>query len=345
MSYTTDELKAGLEAGRAGGLSLRAIAKTFGYADWPPMRERLKRAGVPVPGVVSRGEVPSVAPNAQEIITRRKAEFQRKEAHERARRCVDIHIDDSVGVIGILVNGDEHLDNPGTRIDLVERYATLVAETDGLFAVSMGDVHDAWIGRLQRLYASAGTTLEEALTLCEWYIDTLGEKLLFAVGGNHNAGWWGENDPLIAMMRKNGTLYLDSEVRVALHIDEAPPITITARHGWPGRSQWNAGHGVQKAAQMGCTDDLLLGGHTHVSAYGLVKQPGAGITHCLQVASYKVHDQYQRDLGLRDQNIAPAALVLVDPRASEVGRVTVFHDIERGVEVLNLLRANYSLNK
>ena len=327
------------------GKSRQEAAHAVGYKSWSSLRDLFKTRGLdadfgtPRSRVVSKSDVPAPIACVDDILERRRREYARRVAHEQARKMVDIGIEDDVGIIGLLVHGDEHLDNPGTDISAVERSVRLVQETPGLYAASMGDVTDAWVGRLQHLYSESTTTLGEAIALCEWYINALGEKFLFAVGGNHNAAWWGDNDPLINLMRSNGTLYLDNEIRVALNINDAPPVTIYARHGWPGRSMWNAGHGTQRAAQMGATDDILLGGHTHVSAYGLVRQQGRdAVTHCIQVASFKVHDQYARDLGLRDGHISPAVLLVLDPRATGPGRVLVFHDIEQGARVLTAMR-------
>jgi len=327
------------------GMSRPDAAREVGYKSWSSLRDLFKTRGLDpsfgAPGsqVTAMSAVPAPIATVEEIIERRKQEYARRVAHEEARANVRIDIKDDAGVIGLLLNGDEHLDNPGTRIEEVARNVELVRSTPGLYAMSVGDLTDAWVGRLQHLYSESTTTLGEAIALAEWYISTMGSKLLFAVGGNHNAGWWGENDPLINMMRKNGTLYLDNEVRVSMVVNGMEPITLHARHGWPGRSQWNPGHGVQKAAQMGQDDDILVGGHTHVSAYGMVKQRKDGrVSHCIQVASYKVHDQYARDLGLRDQHISSAVLCILDPAASGAGRVLVFHDVEQGVRVLECMR-------
>lgn len=325
-----------------GGKNRQEAAHAVGYKSWSSLRDLFKTRGLdvsPVSAVTSVAAVPPPIADITEVLARRRAEYAQRQRHERARGLVDIHIRDEAGVIGLIFNGDEHLDNPGTDIAAVERMMRLVQETPGLYAASAGDVHDAWVGRLQRLYAESSTTLGEAIALCEWYINGLGKKFLFAVGGNHNAAWWGDNDPLINLMRANGTLYLDNEVRVALRVNNLPPVTIHARHSWQGRSMWNPGHGTQRAAQMGARDDVLLGGHTHVSAYGMVKQQGEDlVTHCIQVASYKIHDQYARDLGLRDGHISPAVLLVIDPRATGPGRVLVFHDLEQGARVLTALR-------
>lgn len=324
------------------GASRMNAARELGYHSWSSLRDTFLAHGLSVAvesEVVHVDTVPPPIPPVADILAKRRAEYAQRRKHESARGLVNIRIRDDSGVIGIVVNGDEHLDNPGTDIAAIERMVELVNRTPGLYAASMGDVHDAWVGRLQRLYAESSTTLGEAIALCEWYVSSLGKKLLFAVGGNHNSGWWGDNDPLINLMRANGTLYLDNEVRVALHVNDLPAVTAHARHSWQGRSMWNPGHGTQRAAQMGARDDVLLGGHTHVSAYGMVKQQGTdSVTHCVQVASYKIHDQYARDLGLRDQHISPAVLIILDPAATGAGRVLVFHDIEQGAKVLQAMR-------
>lgn len=326
------------------GSTYTEATHSLGMSSWSSFRDRLRGAGYVIPApqseVVHVDPVPPPIAPPEEIRERRRREFELRQRHEQARKLVNISVRDPSGIVGIVVHGDEHLDNPGTDIAAIERSVHLVQNTPGLYCASMGDVHDAWVGRLQRLYAESTTSLGEAIALCEWYINALGDKLLFAVGGNHNAAWWGDNDPLINLMRANGTLYLDNEVRISLNVNRLDPVTVHARHNWQGRSMWNPGHGTQRAAQMGAADDVLLGGHTHVSGYGLVKQQRTGgVTHCVQVASFKVHDQYARDLGLRDQHISPAVLLILDP-AQPVGpgRVLVFHDIEQGARVLTALR-------
>jgi hypothetical protein len=92
---------------------------------------------------------------------------------------------------------------------------------------------------------------------------------------------------------------------------------------------------------MGHTDHILISGHRHISGYQIVKQPTDGlITHAIRVASYKIHDNYAKQLGLKNQNLSPSVLTIVQPDREDnnAGLITVFHDIETGVDFLNFLR-------
>jgi hypothetical protein len=96
-----------------------------------------------------------------------------------------------------------------------------------------------------------------------------------------------------------------------------------------------------KASQMGYHDHILVNGHKHKSGYGLIKDPAAGtVSHCIQVASYKVHDRYAKDKGFPDQHISPSVVTIIDPEAPEAGFVQVFHDVDAAVDFLKWKRNN-----
>jgi hypothetical protein len=67
------------------------------------------------------------------------------------------------------------------------------------------------------------------------------------------------------------------------------------------------------------------------------------ICHALQVASYKLYDRYAREKGFRDQHVSPAVLTVINPGArSPAGFVTVFHDVEEGVDYLTFKRKRWA---
>ena len=84
-----------------------------------------------------------------------------------------------------------------------------------------------------------------------------------------------------------------------------------------------------------------MNGHKHVSGYGIVKCPSTGIlSHCCQIASYKVLDRYAKELGLRDQHISPCGVTIIDPYArAETGLVQFFRDPEVGADYFSWLRS------
>ena len=113
---------------------------------------------------------------------------------------------------------------------------------------------------------------------------------------------------------QSGAFYQDSEVRIALRFPGNREVRVNCRHDFAGRSQWNPAHGPMKAALLGVRDHLLVAGHKHESAYGLVKDPEGGIVcHAILVASYKRFDRYARERGFRDQALGPAAVTVIDP--------------------------------
>ena len=69
------------------------------------------------------------------------------------------------------------------------------------------------------------------------------------------------------------------------------------------------------------------------------------VCHAIQVASYKLYDRYARDKGFKDQHVSPAVLTVIDPKAAPAGYVTVFHDINNGVDYLTYLRKRHNRGK
>lgn len=138
----------------------------------------------------------------------------------------------------------------------------------------------------------------------------------------------------------------ETAIRLNLQFANGAECRINARHDFSGHSQYNPAHGVMKAGLFGAKDHIMICGHTHSSGYGIIKDPASGITqHAIQVATYKIYDRYAKEKGFRDQNISPAVLTVIDPRKkdTDVGFVTVFHDIDIGVEYLEFLRAGQAI--
>lgn len=154
--------------------------------------------------------------------------------------------------------------------------------------------------------------------------------------------WSGAGDPLQWICRQQDALYQSSEVRMGLDFPNGRQIIVNARHDFAGHSQWNPAHGVMKAATMGVRDHVLVCGHKHVSGYAVLKDPDSGrAIHTLQVATYKVYDRYAVERGFRDQNLSPAAFLVIDPALPEAhpDLVKLFWDPVEGVKYLNWRRS------
>lgn len=301
--------------------------------------------GIEYGPLLGRGEQPEITPptpsglTKEELVEERKRRFSRLDAHIESRTLIPVRLS-KADPIGILHFGDPHVDDEGTDIGLLERHARLVRETPGLYGATVGDTTNNWIGRLARLYSQQSTTQADAWQLAEWFVEQV-RDWLYIVGGNHDA-WSGSGDPMRWITGQIGALYQDSEVRIAIRFPGKREVRINCRHDFAGRSQWNAAHGPMKALMLGVRDHLAIAGHTHESAYGLWKDPQAGITcHAVKVASYKRHDRFALEKGFRDQHLGPACVTVIDPRLPDdhPDLIKVFWCPFEGAEFLKWLRS------
>lgn len=282
--------------------------------------------------------LPDEKPTADELLERRKRQFDRKRRAKEARRLIPVNVR-IPGPIGIAHFGDPHVDDDGTDLALLERHVAVINRTEGLFAGNVGDYSNNWVGRLAKLYGEQTLSAQEAWVLVEWLIQSC--DWLYLIGGNHDA-WSGAGDPLKWIAGQQGALLEPHGARMGLNFPNGRMATINARHNWPGHSQWNPAHGVAKAAQMGHADHVLTCGHTHVSGYQVVKQPGTGtISHAIQVSSYKTYDRYAEEKGLRDQAIFQCPVTIIDPSFpdSDPRFVTFIADPEEAAEFLTWKRS------
>lgn len=279
--------------------------------------------------------------SVKELVARRIQDFAQKRAHEESRSLIPVTMKDSLP-IGILHFGDPHVDDDGTDLALLQEHMTLINSTEGLYGANVGDTTNNWVGRLARLYAQQSTSASDAWMLAEWFIGGV-KKWLYVVGGNHDC-WSGAGDPLKWICDQNNALYMDTEVRVNLKFPNGRNCVINCRHDFKGSSQWNPAHGPMKAVFMGVRDDIVIAGHHHESAYGVIKDPNNGqVCHAIKVASYKVFDRYAREKGFKDQHLSPCCVTVINPGLprSHPDAIKVFWDPFAGAEYLAFLRAKH----
>lgn len=284
--------------------------------------------------------VPDKLPSAEELIERKKRGFERLAAHEDTKKLLNVHVNVE-GPIGILHFGDPHIDDDGCDIHQLEHDVNLVRETEGLFGANVGDLQNAWVGRLGQLYGRQGTTQQEAWVLVEWLISSV--PWLYIVGGNHDL-FVGHGDPVQWIARFNNVVYEPHGVRIALNLPCGKQVRNNCRHDFPGGSQWNPVHGPLKAAMMGWRDHLLTCGHRHKSGYSITKDPSSGlISHCIMLAGYKRFDDYAKKNGFPDHNISGGAVTVIDPRFDETdpGFISVFMSTVQGARYLTYCRQQW----
>ena len=303
--------------------------------------ELIEKISSDAPFVVRKEDVGDDIADVDDIIARRRREFNRRDKATKSNALIPCFVNIK-GPVGILHMGDNHVDDPGTDINLLQKHIDLINGTEGLFGANVGDMANHCVGRLARLHAYQSTTEAETWRLVEWLMTSV--DWLYIIGGNHDM-WVGDGDPIQWMVRNQMGVYKSHGARIELTFPNGNSAIINARHDWPGHSQYNPAHGPAKAIQRGVTDHIVIAGHKHITGYQILKNPLSGvISHALRVASYKIHDDYATALGLPDQNISPAVLTIIDPEKNQndPGMINVFHDVDSGVEFLKFLRKKYA---
>lgn len=335
-----------VEAARLLGVSSRcvgeraALAKARGL-DVPAASGDHRKAIAPTrpQAAVEFPVLPDGKVDIDELIARRRAAYARRTEFAEARKLVQVRVK-SDDPIAVCMLGDPHVDDDGTDLGRLQDDIGIIRRTPGMFAACIGDLQNNWVGRLARLYAHQETTASQAWQLVEWFIHELRDDWLFMVQGNHDH-WSGSGDPLRWIQRQADVkLTGDHTVRVALRFAGGAEVRIAARHDWPGNSMWNPSHGQLRAASLTHHDHVIVSGHKHTGGYQLVRVPASGLlAHCVQLGSYKVHDDYADALGMPPRMIAPSCTAIIDPMAGELGRVRIEHDLEAAADYLTWLRA------
>ena len=283
-------------------------------------------------------DLPDDEISTEELLETRIRQFERRRDATVARKLIPITVKID-GPIGIVHFGDPHVDDDGTDLGMLREHVKVVNQTEGLFGANLGDLQNAWIGRLARLWAEQSTNSKQAWRLVEWLVRSV--DWLYLVAGNHDA-WVGHGDPVQWMMRTASGVYEPWGVRLALQFPNGRQVRCNARHDFHGHSMWNPAHGPMKAVQSGWRDHILTCGHKHTSFIGgPLKDPASGLlSWAIRCAGYKSIDRYANQEGLPDQNAFAAAVTIIDPRYDDddTRLITVIPDVAEGAEFLRYKR-------
>jgi hypothetical protein len=238
--------------------------------------------------------------------------------------------------VGVAFVADNHIGNDGVDYERMMAEAELMAATDDLYVVQVGDLVDNFIvSKLLALRVNTTVSIPEEWAVADYYLRMLGPKLLAVVGGNHDA--WTRAMAGVDQLKqtlagvRSDALYATDELMVTF---EVGGLTVPARirHKWRYSSVLNPTHGIERAFERDQAKPFLLGvgAHTHVS--GLARQFNAGGRTGLSVicGSYKVYDSFAHTLGLAEPNGSTAVVVVFHPDHGMVG----FDNLALAVEYL-----------
>lgn len=275
-----------------------------------------------------------------EIIEQRKKEFEIKYKLKQSLKWYPIKVK-TEEPIAITFVGDPHIDNDGCNWSQLEADIDILANTDYMYAVGLGDQTDNWIGRLERLYSNSNMSKSRGLKLLEWFIADSGIQWMSLISGNHDQ-WSGADSPLKYICKQNNITLLDSINKFELQFSNGRICKVDARHNFKGHSLWNSLHGPQKAAHMNEPANIYVCGHLHNWAYHQEESASKEfIYHLIRVRGYKHIDHYAIELGHDEQHFGSSITAVIDPRVPEFhpNFITIFIDVQRAADYLTFLRS------
>jgi len=321
------------KAAKALGISRSTLQNRLDKANQHP-----SSAKVEMPSFVLEGDDEEPI---EDIIERMARNFERAKRNAEAKKWFPVKVQESLP-FGIMFVGDPHVDDNGCNWPVLKEHMRICRETEGIYAVNVGDASNSWGGRLIRKYAEQDTSVATARRLVEWLLLESGARWLVWLMGNHEH--MGDAAPLLHEMNKrHGTQrvpMIDWDARFVLEFPEGIEFRINVAHDFPGNSMWNPLHGPLKAAKFGDNIDVIVCGHKHNWAVAQWENPDQGtIPLIIRTRGYKHHDDYARKIGKYEQEEGQSILVVFDPLAqAQTSRAVAFPDIERGAEYLKWLR-------
>ena len=311
----------------------------------PSVRDdvRSRLSAIPNDGIV---EIQGVTvgeqlPDAKAVLARSIARFNALRSSMERRRNQFIRFPNRP--IGISFAADNHIGGEGVDYERMFAEAELIADTENLYAINVGDLVDNFIvSKLLSLRLFTSTTIPEEWALAKLYLEIIGPKLLALVSGNHDQ-WTtamsgvDELRSALAGIRPD-VLYHTDELLVNI---EVGPLVVPARirHKWQYHSVLNQTHVLELAFERDQAKHFRLGvgAHTHVS--GLARQFNAGGDTGLAVicGAYKVYDPFATKIGFAESNKSTAVTVIFHPERGMTG----YDNLELAVEQLNQYNADY----
>jgi len=274
----------------------------------------------------------------EEIIDMQARRFEKRHAHTAAKRwrVFDVPIK---GPYALMFVGDPHVDDNGCNWPLLKSHCELARDTEGVYAVNIGDATNNWTGRLARLWAEQDTSASTARRMAEWLLSKSGMPWFMWLHGNHDlwdgpvgASWFEAKRPHFVAME-------DWQAKITLRSPNGHELRVWAAHNFKGNSIWNNMHGLERAAQMQDWAHLYVAGHHHDTGLRQGENPHRNFCYWLARArGYKFIDHYADLHGFGSHQHGASVLAVIDPEADKPNAVQCFLDPFEGVEFLKYKR-------
>lgn len=280
-------------------------------------------------------EPENIDEDAIEDLIARRVDAYRRKAKKQADRVYKIERTQPFAVCHL---GDPHIDDDGCDWPELLRTIRIIKRTPGMYAGSVGDHINNWVGRLQALYRHQTTTEDEAFKLARWLLTTL--EWDYVMLGNHDK--WNQGVIIFELLAEQCSIKAmeHNEIRIEYSTPGAQPYRICVRHDFKGNSMWNKSHALMRRHKMRPWADLNVAGHRHVWAVNHEESHDGRIETSLRVRGFKNFDEYASTMDFRVDKLGAAITTvhnLTHPVPGE--RMKIFHDVAEASSYLGWLRS------
>lgn len=244
--------------------------------------------------------------------------------------------------IGIAFVGDIHAGNDGVMYKRFKSDMQRIRDTEGLFAVGMGDYMDNFKPQAKSgtgMYHALFADPVEQLQFITMRLEIAKGKWLALAQGNHDA-WdfkWAGIDRLPALAQHLETAYFSERGGTVKVLLGDQTYNIVVKHDYRGKSQINKSNSQRRMfddyPEWGNADVICLA-HLHEPLTEQVLRRGRTVTY-LRSGTYKIHDPWAEAAGYTPTYGVPVVVLYPETR-----KIVAFHGehFEEAVAFLNAIR-------
>lgn len=207
-------------------------------------------------------------------VTQDIQELSARASHESNRINTEITIDKPVCLVFL---SDLHLGAIGTDYEQFKRVTEDIINTEGLYVILGGDEVNFAV-KMRGITEIREDLISPELQhrLLESWIKDIGHKVIASCSGNHDA-WRTTNTTGLNPFKelfKSVAPYADGICHADFKINNEV-YKLAFSHMFKGHSQWNPIHaGVKYATMKGQDREIVMSGHTHRAAHGMLNVGG-----------------------------------------------------------------------
>lgn len=340
-SYDDDVMARAVQAVLSEELGALKASQVYGLNN-STLRIHVKaaRKGKEAPGkTVSMPVFPDDDVDALQILDHMERRFEQRLKSEQAKHWFAVKVG-SNAPFGLATVGDPHIGSNGCNIPLLRRDAALLAKTDGVGAINIGDTTDNWQGKLLRLYADNDVSKQTERRLARWFLEDAGIPWMMWLLGNHD-NMDGGFATYLRTIGATSVPMIDWQAKFRLVFPNGRELRCNFAHNHKGTSIYNPLHGQKREHLWHGADmaDLIVAGHHHVAASTQEESQDGRIVTLARARGYKWLDDHATHHGFRNNEHGASLLFVIDPTTENPAKlITPFLDLEAGLDFLKWMR-------